>query len=249
MPPPRKVRPRSSVLKKRVKRVSQKKKTISKPKPAAVAPKATPKPPAPVTKSTTPFNADPECATYVKKLLTDLRINMAVETGTFHGTTTQWLARHIPKVHTVEISEHYRNIAMKFFQKECPNIKFHLGNSPSVLQKVILPNISSNDRVVYYLDAHWNQYWPILDELNAIATSSSKNNCLIIIDDFQIPDHPHVPYDRYKGQALNYDYIKTSIHKVFDDIHYEYYIPVRNSKRGRFVAYPRAWKLDEEKIE
>jgi len=243
MPLKKRVPTRLRTLRKRHKLVGKRKKKVvkSKPKPSPPPP---PKPAASpqVRKSTVPFNADPECATYVQNLLTQLGINKAVETGTFHGTTTQWFARHIARVHTIEISPHYRNIAMKFFKNECPNITFHLGNSPDVLKKVILPKITPKHRVVYYLDAHWNQYWPILDELNAIANSKSKNNCLIIIDDFQIPNHPKVPFDRYKGQPLNYTYIKSAIHKVFDDLYYEYYIPIRNGKRGRFVGYPKAWR-------
>lgn len=199
------------------------------------------------------FNGNPQCGVFIQNLMLNLDIQACIETGTYKGGSTLWFAKLLPEVHTIEINEDlYRENQTTF--KGLQSIRAHLGNSPKVMD-VILKDWDPERSVLFYLDAHWHDYWPILDELLAISRSSCRNNCVIVIDDFQIPGRPDIPYDSYNGQALNFHFVEASLRKAIPDLHYEYYAPPPSMKghRGRLVAYPRSWKealesLQEDKV-
>jgi hypothetical protein len=45
-----------------------------------------------------------------------------------------------------------------------------------------------------YLDAHWNDYLPLRDELSIVR---SWDNTVALIDDFKVPFDPHFGWDKY----------------------------------------------------
>jgi len=115
------------------------------------------------------------------------------------------------------------------------NIHLVLGSSNKELIS-ILPNLK-DQTVLFYLDAHWKEYWPLLDELEAIS-HTHRDNCVIIIDDVLTPGKT-APYDVYNGQALSYEYIKAKVEKIFST-HYVYYIVPRNrAMRTKMVITPK----------
>src|SRR3954469_24112525 len=76
-----------------------------------------------------------------------------VETGTFHGATTELAARHFERVYTVEfVKSRYLSTREKL--KAYSNITFLNGNSAEVLRKVAKD--LQNTSALYWLDAHWN---------------------------------------------------------------------------------------------
>ncbi len=90
---------------------------------------------------------------------------------------------------------------------------------------------------LFYLDAHWYNYWPLLNEINAIS-EHFKDNCIIIIDDFLVPGRPELTFDTYKGTPNSLEFIKESLPKCFQDPFYYF-----NSKSNMTTNFPATGKI------
>ena len=65
-------------------------------------------------------------------------------------------------------------------------------------------------KVLFYLDAHWEEHLPLQEELEIIF--SNWNNAVVLIDDFQVPGTTY-GYDNYgPGKALTMNYLKPLQH-------------------------------------
>ena len=62
------------------------------------------------------------------------------------------------------------------------NIKLYHNNSVEQLKK-LLPTIEE-EYVLFYLDAHWHDNWPILEELKIISENFFDRAIIIIYDFF-----------------------------------------------------------------
>ncbi|HOR78223.1 MAG TPA: hypothetical protein PLG04_05385 [Anaerolineaceae bacterium] len=122
-----------------------------------------------------------------------------VESGTFHGGTTKWAAKHFSEVHTIERDEQlfraHRNelTALK-------GVETYLGDSreklPEILGKI------GDQSAVFWLDGHWSgtgtagerDECPLLGELQCLSERCSD---IILIDDARFflsaPPPPHDP--------------------------------------------------------
>lgn len=185
------------------------------------------------------FNSAPEIGDVIQVLASEFEIKSAVETGTFIGGTTDFLSACFEEVHTIEIIEDNMLKAQENL-KENKNIQFHLGSSDSVL-KSLLPSLEGK-RTLFYLDAHWNEYWPLLDELEEIA-KTHKDNCVIVIDDFKVPKRRDIPFDQYGKHKCSYKYIQEKLDSVFSTYDYYYLIPKDLGSRAKFVVFPKKWPL------
>ena len=146
------------------------------------------------------FNVDPLLVERFVRYHSKYRFACAVETGTFKGHTTVGLARLIPKVFTVEIDPVLHEQVQPRFS--CyPNITSLLGNSPDVLKK-IQPQLAYP--LFAYLDAHWEGYWPLRDELRLLF--ALKQPQLIMIHDFRVPGRDF-GFDSYQGSACDLDFL------------------------------------------
>jgi len=82
----------------------------------------------------------------------------AVETGTYLGATTKYLATQFNRVHTIELDEGLFKEVEKSF-KNNKNIKCHLGDSSTVLREKIIDELNNSEydkKVFFFLDAHWS---------------------------------------------------------------------------------------------
>ena len=112
------------------------------------------------------FNYAPELIPFFALLKRDHNIEVVVETGTFIGGTTVAFSLLFNQVHTIEIVEStFTNSQANL--RAFPNVKCHLGSFEIVL-KELLPTLQ-DQRVLFYLDAHWEQHWPLLQELEEIS--------------------------------------------------------------------------------
>ena len=99
-----------------------------------------------------------------KETIADLiklyNINCIVETGTNIGDTTEQLAINYPniEIHTLEINKEFYLGSSNRLSKYT-NVHCHLGSSDIVL-KELLPTML-NKKILFYLDAHWYDYWPL----------------------------------------------------------------------------------------
>jgi predicted O-methyltransferase YrrM len=118
-----------------------------------------------------------------------------VETGTFLGMTTDFLARRArakgAQVHSCEINDRHYAIAQRIVGHQ-PHVRLQLGNSIEFLRE-LAPRISKATNFVY-LDAHWRDYLPLRDELSIIR---KWPNTIVLIDDFKVPSDPRFGWDRY----------------------------------------------------
>lgn len=191
------------------------------------------------------WNENPHFAQVALSWFQKFGIRNAVETGTYMGHTCAWLADNLPgQVHSVELMPELFKAAQERF-KDNQRVKLWQGNSKDVMPQLLsqLAEVSLSPLFVL-LDAHaGNCYWPILDELRAIGESKFRNNCLIVIDDFQVPGHPEFGFDEYNGQALNFQFVEKELRAALPDLAFEYYGPPENIgiRRGKLVAFPARW--------
>ncbi len=184
------------------------------------------------------FNYAPEFTAYFSMLKNKYHIDTVIETGTFMGSTAVCFSLLFDHVYTIEIVDStYRKT--KEYLDQFSNIQFYLGSSDKVL-KDILPLVQHKP-VLFYLDAHWFDHWPLLAELEEIC-KTHQDNCVIVIDDFKVPGRPEIPYDRYGSQECSYEYIKPRLDEIFSGYTIHYLIPKRIDSRAKFVAIPTNWE-------
>jgi predicted O-methyltransferase YrrM len=165
-----------------------------------------------------PLNADAVTISNVDWLIRTLKLTTAVETGTYKGKTTKWLANRMKKVYTIENNLDFFNCAKENF-KNIDNIEIILGNSGNKIEEII-KQIPLEENTLFYLDAHWYDYWPILDELTTIGKNKQLNN-LIIIDDFKVPGCcNYLNYDKYENNENSLEYINNVLNEYFKDYNY-----------------------------
>jgi hypothetical protein len=110
-------------------------------------------------------------------LTADLRdllgLRRAVETGTFQGGGTRALAAMFPSVVTVELSEHYFELARSNLAA-LPNVVTEHASSPTLLRSL------APEPTLYWLDAHWS----------GLETAGADNPCPVLEEIAAIPAHP-----------------------------------------------------------
>ncbi|WKA30616.1 O-methyltransferase [Bradyrhizobium roseum] len=143
----------------------------------------------------------------VRQMIFAAEIARIIETGTYRGTTTEWFAQFGLPVETVETDERVFAFS-KARLSRFPNVAIHLGSSVPFLRSR-LADANINDRVLFYLDAHWENSLPLREELQIIFTHHP--NSVIVIDDFQVRDDNGYHYDDYgPDRALTLDYVERS---------------------------------------
>lgn len=175
----------------------------------------------------------------VAKLVEQFGVNQIIETGTFRGATTKRLAEFAP-VFTVEIDpQNYRFATQEFMniKKHGNNITFANGNSVDYLKKW-LPSFSDKS-LLCFLDAHWNDYCPLKDELKVIAHNQLKP--VIVIHDWKVPGRPDLGYDSYQGQDYTYEWIEPELIAIYgkDGYNYHFNEVAAGASRGVIYIYPK----------
>ena len=140
-----------------------------------------------------------------RQMLYRCGVRQIVETGTFRGTTTEWLAGFGLPVVTIEAnprSYYFAKLRLGCFR----NVRVEFGSSVTVLQSLV-GRIDTSVPTFFYLDAHWEDYLPLGDEMGIILSHFAAP--LILIDDFQVPGQPGYGYDDYgPGKALTAEYLR-----------------------------------------
>lgn len=122
---------------------------------------------------------------------------LILETGTFRGATSEWLAAFQIPIHTFESDGcNYGYASARL--AVCQGVTLHHSNSVDGLREV-LHLIVRNDvkRTLIYLDAHWGNYLPLADELEKIY--GADIDAVVVIDDFQVADDCGYAFDDYGG--------------------------------------------------
>jgi hypothetical protein len=158
-----------------------------------------------------PFNGQPFRRHLFMAIIKQLRPVAIVETGTYRGITTDFMAQTKLPIFTVEGHPNKHGFARAKLWRQ-RNVKLLLDDSRSALRKLFdgpLNGLTSR-RLFFYLDAHWNEDLPLAEELEIILPRCASP--VIMIDDFQVPDDAGYGYDDYgPGNALTPDYIAPAV--------------------------------------
>lgn len=143
----------------------------------------------------------------VAELFERLGLQLAAETGTFLGRTTNYLSRtfRVP-VYSSEIVPRYHHAARRLL-RELADVHLRLQDSRGFLRDLASDEQLRKKPAFFYLDAHWYQDLPLAEEIEIIAGAWSRY--AILVDDFKVPGDPGYAYDDYgPGKALDLTYLQ-----------------------------------------
>jgi hypothetical protein len=154
-----------------------------------------------------PMNGQAGRCKLVADLITRCDFAAIVESGTYRGTTTEWLSAFKIPIYSCELSlENYGFARARL--SGIPDVTLLQMDSRGALRHVLTgPLASKTDQpILFYLDAHWNDDLPLADELDIIYRTHTE--AVVLVDDFCVPDDPGYGYDDYgPRKALTLDYV------------------------------------------
>jgi predicted O-methyltransferase YrrM len=153
-----------------------------------------------------PFNNQARRTEAVLAIIAAYHPDRIVETGTYRGSTTEFLALHFDgPVASVEMNPRFYHFAHRRLRK-LNKVQLALGNSVDYLAAEQRRGGSGEERTIFYLDAHWYEYLPLKDELALIF--GHWRSAIVIVDDFEVPGEPDYNFDDYgPGKRLCLDLV------------------------------------------
>jgi hypothetical protein len=117
-----------------------------------------------------------------------------IETGTYLGSTTKYMAdtSSLP-VYSCETNPVFFAIARKELAA-IQNVDLYFGDSRAFLNELVSRGVHER-RSFLYLDAHWNDDLPLVEEIEIIA--GNWREFVVMIDDFQVPHDDGYGFDDY----------------------------------------------------
>lgn len=163
-------------------------------------------------------------------------ITTVVETGIDWGGSTRFFAQMVPRV--IGIDNDPKRIAA--FQAEIAEdglagIMLLLDNSPHALHALVAECAIDARETLFFLDAHWQSYWPLKDEISMIPRGAG----ILVMHDARVPGCPTLGVDSYGGQELSYEYLKDALTAWSPTHRVEYNDEsAQLPRRGVMVVYP-----------
>lgn len=156
-----------------------------------------------------PVNGQVKRAEIFRGIFAALRFDAVVETGTFRGTTTEFLrAASGRPVYTVEVSPRFFLYSRHRFRHD-EGVHVSQGDSRPFLRGLRAKPALADATLFFYLDAHWNADLPLREEVHFIL--ESWRNAVIAIDDFEVPGEPLYGFDDYGPESrLTIPYLRLS---------------------------------------
>ena len=145
-----------------------------------------------------PFNGQAARREAILRLAAEFKPDAWIETGTFLGHTTRFLAEQGPPVYTVEIDPAWFRLAKRSLRRHS-NLTMICGDSVEGLR--LLLDREDFSRPFFYLDAHWFERLPLAEEVSLILAGWEE--AIIVIDDFLVPGQPGYGYDILAGVPLS----------------------------------------------
>jgi len=174
----------------------------------------------------------------IERLVKKYAIETIIETGTYLGNTAKKFST-LADVITCEVKPESYDSAVKNIGKN-EKVLALLGNSVDVLRKNA--DKFKDKRVLFFLDAHWYDYCPLLDELKLIA--DLKMQPIIVIHDFKVPGKDF-GYDQYHGRAFDYALVELHLRAIYgnhygkEGFSYHYNTESDGPRRGCIFIVPR----------
>lgn len=139
----------------------------------------------------TAFHGDSVWQEMTKKIAHFFSATSITETGTYKGNTTHFFAANFSvPVRSCEFIGMYRRESA-FRLRTYPHAQVVGGSSPVLLSRFAGEG-AFGAAPLFFLDAHWYTYWPLLDELEVLR---HLPKAVIMIDDFKVPGRNDFGYD------------------------------------------------------
>jgi hypothetical protein len=153
-----------------------------------------------------PLNGQLRRREIVRDLARRIQFDQVIETGTYRGTSTEFLSAVFgAPVTSIEANPRLFSYSSRRLAA-WPDITVEFGDSRAILRRVADGASGKSESVFAYLDAHWEEDLPLSEELEIIA--SGWSHAVAMIDDFQVPGDDGYAFDDYgPGKALTADYL------------------------------------------
>ena len=151
-----------------------------------------------------PFNGQIVRTLRMNQIITLFNPDLIIETGSYVGTTTELLARIAPMIiYSIERSDEYFEITKIRLEKKGLGqvVKLICGDSAVEIRKILDERQKDENRVVAYLDAHWENELPLREEL--LALMGSNTEFVAVIDDFKVQEDLGYGFDLFEGEPIN----------------------------------------------
>ena len=146
-----------------------------------------------------PFNGQAGRQRIFAELVSLFDFSMIIETGTYRGTTTEFMAEQsrIP-VYSAELDP--RPFAFAFMRLiGWRDVHLFRMDSRALIESLGKREDLRGAIPFVYLDAHWNDDFPLGKEINLILRSWPAS--VVMIDDFQVPGDEGYGFDSYGASA------------------------------------------------
>jgi predicted O-methyltransferase YrrM len=178
------------------------------------------------------FNGQPFRQALFRALIRRLEPAAIVETGTYLGTTTEFMAETGLPIFTVEAHQRSYGFARARLRRQ-RNVTLLHGDSRAALRTLFDGPLRAfvGRTLFFYLDAHGNDDLPLAEELDIVFTRCPE--AVVMVDDFRVPGDADYGYDDYGSEkALTDTYISSAVVKLGLCTHYP-------STPGRFEGGQR----------
>jgi len=136
------------------------------------------------------------------EIIAERGITTVVETGIDRGGSTMLFSTMVP--HVIGIDNDPGKIGIvkaALVERGITNVFLIHMDSPTALQARAELDAS---HTLFLLDAHWQAYWPLKDEIRAIP----RGQGVLVMHDARVPGCPDLGVDAYDGQELSYEYLQ-----------------------------------------
>jgi len=149
-----------------------------------------------------PFNGQQGRAALFQELLAEFKFSAMVETGTYFGSTTEYLALiHDAPLKSFETSSLHALLSAIRLER-FSRAEVLQQDSRTALAGLVDDREFPKENVFFYLDAHWGPELPLLAELPLIMEHWRQS--VVMIDDFEVPDDAGYSFDDFgSGKTLN----------------------------------------------
>ncbi|MCU7491557.1 MAG: hypothetical protein HF312_03740 [Ignavibacteria bacterium] len=154
-----------------------------------------------------PFNGQKIRQEIFLELFSKINFQKIIETGTYHGTTTEFMYRStkLPIYSTEADPRAYGYSRLRFLY--VTDIKLYNSDSRKLLREFSEEESMKNKTTFFYLDAHWNEDLPLREEIELVLENWPK--AVIMVDDFKVPFDSEYTYDDYgNGKELSLEYLE-----------------------------------------
>lgn len=147
-----------------------------------------------------PLNGQRHRQEMVREIVRLLDVEVVVETGTFRGTSSEFFLHVTGRpLKSVEANARFYAYARRRLQTYA-DADLVLDDSRNYLRKLASDPRTTSATTLFYLDAHWHEDLPLVEEIRIIANAWRR--AVVMIDDFRVPGDPGYRYDDYGPERI-----------------------------------------------